>query len=132
MNQKQKSVGLLAILPLFMVAMAPGYIGNADALLGIGVSVTNVPGAANSPDIQTLEVVNYSAKSPQTFNAVYKITSGDADLENIQILFKSDKGNVQTTIGSLAAHSSSINTVKIQAQDPSSVTAEVISYQINN
>lgn len=119
-------------MPLFMVAMAPGYIGNADALLGIGVSVTNVPGTANSPDIQTLEVVNYSAKSPQKFNAVYKITSGDADLENIQILFKSDKGNVQTTIGSLVAHSSSINIVKIQAEDPSSVTAEVISYQINN
>ncbi len=130
MNQTIKNVGLLAILPLFMVAMAPSYIGDADALLGIGRSVTNVPGA--TPDIQILEVVNYSAKSPQTFNAVYKITSGDTDLENIQILFKSDKGNVQTTIGSLVAHSSSINTVKISAQDPSSVTAEVISYQINN
>ncbi len=89
-----------------------------------------MPGA--TPDIQTLEVVNYSAKSPQTFNAVYKITSGDTDLENIQILFKSDKGNVQTTIGSLVAHSSSINTVKISAQNPFSVTGEVISYQINN
>ena len=130
MNQTIKNVGLLAILPLFMVAMAPGYIGDADALLGPGKSVTNVPEA--NPEIQTLEVVNFSAKSPQKFNAVYKITSGDADLENIQILFKSDKGNVQTTIGSLAAHSSSINTVKIPAQDPSSVTAEVISYQINS
>ncbi len=132
MNQTIKNVGLLAILPLFMVAMAPGYIGDAEALLGIGVSVTNVPGTANSPHIQILEVVNYTTKSPQTFNAVYKITSGDADLENIQILFKSDKGNVQTTIGSLFAHSSSINIVKIPAQNPSSVTAEVISYQINN
>jgi len=130
MNQKIKYVGLFAILPLFMVAMAPSYIVDANALLGLGVSVTNVPGA--TPDIQTLQVVNFSAESPQIFNAVYKITSEDADLENIQILFKSDKGNVLTTIGSLAAHSSSINTVKIPAQDPSSVTAEVLSYQINN
>jgi len=130
MNQKQKYVGLLAILPLFMVAMAPSYIVDADALLGRGVSVANVPGA--TPDIQTLEVVNFSDKSPQIFNAVYKITSGDVNLENIQILFKSDKGSVLTSISSLVAHSSSLNTVKIPAQDPSSVIAEVISYQINN
>jgi len=36
MNQKTKKyTGLLAILPLFLVAIAPYYIGAADAIEGI-------------------------------------------------------------------------------------------------
>ncbi len=31
MNQKIKNVGLLTILPIFMIALAPDYIGDADA-----------------------------------------------------------------------------------------------------
>jgi len=130
MNQKKKYVGLLAILPLFMVTIAPYYITEADALLAGGTPVTNVLGA--TPDIQSIDVINFSGESPQTFKAIYKITSGNEDLENVQILFVSDKSSVHTVVDSLVAHSSSINNVIIQAQDPSSVTAEIINYEINS
>jgi len=32
MNQKTKYIGMLAIIPLVMVAIVPNYIGEADAL----------------------------------------------------------------------------------------------------
>ena len=35
MNQKTKFIGLLAILPLVMIALAPNYIGEADAMKSI-------------------------------------------------------------------------------------------------
>jgi len=43
MNQKTKKyTGLLAILPLFLVAIAPYYIGAADAIEGPQVEVTKI------------------------------------------------------------------------------------------
>ncbi len=43
MNKKQKYVSLVAILALFMVALAPNYIGYAEALSAEGSSdiITN-------------------------------------------------------------------------------------------
>jgi len=50
MNQKTKFVGLLAILPIFMIAFAPDYIGEADAATQYSKGTPNQSfGSAGSP-----------------------------------------------------------------------------------
>ena len=41
MNQTIKNIGLLTILPLFMIALAPDYIGEADAATQYSNCYTN-------------------------------------------------------------------------------------------
>ena len=43
MNQKMKTIGLLAILPLVMVALSPDIISEADAQKGEGSEGTQSP-----------------------------------------------------------------------------------------
>ena len=43
MNQKMKTIGLLAILPLVMVALSPDFISEADAAKAEGSEGTQSP-----------------------------------------------------------------------------------------
>jgi len=50
MNQTQKFIGLLAILPIVMVAIVPDYIGEADAATQYSKGTPNQSfGSAGSP-----------------------------------------------------------------------------------
>jgi len=163
MNQKIKNVGLLAILPIFMIAFAPDYIGEADAATQFSKGTPNqsfgsvdspVCGGAlcgestgniqptqirtneaprvDPPVIEIVSVNNFSGESPNTFNAVFELSAGSQNLENVQILVESDTQTVLSTTGGVFAHDSVINTVKIKAQDPNSVTATIVDYILND
>jgi len=163
MNQKIKNVGLLAILPIFMIALAPDYIGEADAATQYSKGTPNQSfGSAGSPvcggalcgestgniqptQLQTNEepridppviwivsVNNFSDESPNTFNAVFELSAGSQNLVNIQVLVESDTQKVLTTTGGIFAYDSVINTVKIKAQDPNSVTTTIVDFILND
>ena len=163
MNKTIKNVGLLAILPLFMIALAPDYIVEADAATQYSKGTPNQSfGSAGSPvcggalcgestgniqptQVRTNEeprvdppiiwiisVNNFSGESPNTFNAVFELSAGSQNLENVQVLVESDTQKVLTTTGGIFAHDSVINTVKIKAQDPNSVTATIVDYILND
>ncbi len=163
MNKTIKNVGLLAILPIFMIALAPDYIGEADAATQFskgnpnqsfgsagslvcggalcGESTTNaeptqvvsneVP-KIDPPVIWIISVNNFSGESPNTFNAVFELSAGSQNLVNIQVLVESDTQKVLTTTGGIFAYDSVINTVKIKAQDPNSVTTTIVDFILND
>jgi len=163
MNKTIKNVGLLAILPIFMIALAPDYIGEADAATQFskgnpnqsfgsvdspvcggalcGESTTNaettqivsneVP-KVDPPIVEIISVNNFSGESPNTFNAIVEVSAGSENLENVQVLVESDTQKVLTTTGGVFAYDSVINTVKIKAQDPNSVTASIEDYILND
>jgi len=163
MNKTIKNVGLLAILPLFMIALAPDYIVEADAATQYSKGTPNQSfGSAGSPvcggalcgestgniqptQLQTNEepridppviwivsVNNFSDESPNTFNAVFELSAGSQNLVNIQVLVESDTQKVLTTTGGIFAYDSVINTVKIKAQDPNSVTTTIVDFILND
>jgi len=163
MNQKIKNVVLLTILPIFMIALAPDYIGDADAATQYskgtpnqsfgsvgspvcggalcGESTTNaeltqvvsneVP-KVDPPVVGIISVNNFSGESPNTFNAIVEVSAGSENLENVKVLVESDTQTVLSTTGGVFAYDSVINTVKIKAQDPNSVTAFIVDYKIND
>jgi len=99
------NVGLLAILPLFVVALAPELIGDAYAQ-------------------EVAPVIRI------TFKVIFAVNAGNQNIEDVQIVIESDKNFVWTIINGQFAHDSSINSVLIQAQDPTSITAIIVGYQV--
>ena len=163
MNQTIKNLGLLTILPLFIVVLAADYIVEADAATqyskgtpnqSFGSAGSPVCGGAlcgestgniqptqvetneepkvNPPVIWIVSVNNFSGNSPNTFNAVFDLSAGSQNLENVQVLVESDTAKVLATTGAIFAYDSVINTVRIQAQDPNSVTATIVDYILND
>jgi hypothetical protein len=66
MNQKMKTIGLLAILPLVMVALSPDLISEADAQKGEGSDGTQSPksyGSATSKIVCGDQLCNADKKS---------------------------------------------------------------------
>jgi len=119
MNQKIKYIGLLAILPLAMVALAPELVDDAYAQKA-------------APVVKIVSVNNFSGESENTFNAIFQLSAGNENVEDVLIVIESDRDIILTTVNSLFAQDSSINSVKIQALDPTSITATIVHYQINN
>ncbi len=167
MNQKIKYIGLFAILPLAMVALAPELIGDAYALQKAEGSPGTAPpksyGSATAdivcggalcgettdnsvpistvshevpkidpPVIRIVSVTNFSGESENTFNAIFQLSAGNENIEDVQIVIESDRDVIWTIVNGLFAHDSSINSVKIQAIDPTSITAIIVDYQIND
>ena len=124
MNKTIKYAGLVAILSVaWSIAISSDYIGVADAKKADGIAI---------PIVGIVSVNNYSAESPNTYNAVFQLQAGDSNIEKVEIVVKSDIDAVLTNINGLFAHDTSINSVKIGANDPSSITAEIFKYQIND
>ena len=119
MNQKIKYIGLLAILPLAMVALAPELVDDAYAQKA-------------APVVKIVSVNNFSGESENTFNAIFQLSAGNENMEDVQIIIESDRDAVWTIVNGLFAHDSSINLVKIRALDPTSITAIIVGYQIND
>ena len=93
-------------------------------------AIEEVPGV--TPIVRIVGVNNFSGDSLNTFNAIFELTTGDNNVENVQIQVSSDRQSVETTVNGQFAFVTSINTVKIQAQDPTSITAELLSFQLND
>jgi len=166
MNQKIKYAGLIAILPLFMVAIAPDYLESADATKAQGSPGNSSPSSFGAktagivcgdrlcsetasttaittevtyeempefmPTIKTVKVSNFSGESEFTFNAVYEVTAGEKNLENIMIHVQSDADSMDININGLFAHDNAINVVKIKAMDPMTINAKIVGFQLND
>jgi len=93
-------------------------------------AIEEVPGV--TPIVRIVAVNNFSAESPNIFNAVFELTTGDSNIVNAQIQVSSDRQSVETTVNGQFAFVTSVNTVKIQAHDPTSITAELLSFELND
>ena len=111
MNQKTKKyTGLLAILPLFLVAIAPYYIGAADAIEGPQVEVTKI--------IQ---------KNENSYWVTFKVYAGSEDLPAGKLLVTSDVTGKEALFRSVTADSfTSTDRIQVTANDPSSIVAQVV------
>ena len=111
MNQKTKKyTGLLAILPLFLVAIAPYYIGAADAIEGPQVEVTKI--------IQ---------KGENSYYVTFKVYAGSEDLPAGKLLVTSDVTGKEALFRSVTADSfTSTDRIQVTANDPSSIVAQVV------
>ncbi len=103
---------------------------SAADITPVTVEAIEVPGV--TPIVRIVGVNNFSDKSPNTFNAIFELTTGDSNIVNAQIQVSSDRQSVETTVNALFAFDTSVNTVKIQAQDPTSITAELLSFELND
>ncbi len=145
MKQITKYIGMFAILPLVMVALAPNYIGDAEARNSVDRDVV-LPGP--EPDVNlTLKQVfepqesdlnpvkgeRYSSQSSDsvTYQVVYNVyNSGETDVKNVKISVQSDSETIDAKLtGKLAPRSSTI-TVFVEASDPSSITAKIVGFEV--
>ena len=129
MNQKIKYVGLFAILPLFMVALSPDLIGDADARKGNGVDGDFV---SQAPYIEKVSVTPFSAESPDSYKASFLVYAGGLPMSDVTILVTSDRDQQTTEIAGISALSSSLATVIIKASDPSSTSVEILDWKLND
>ncbi len=111
MNQKTKKyTGLLAILPLFLVAIAPYYIGTADAMEGSQVEVHRI-----------------LLEHDTAYEVSFKVYAGSEDLKAGKLLVTSDISKGDALFRSVVADSfTTTNKIRIAADDPSSIVAQVV------
>ncbi len=111
MNQKTKKyTGLLAILPLFLVAIAPYYIGAADAIEGPQVELHRI-----------------TQENGNAYEVSFKVYAGSEDLKSGKLLVTSDISEGETLFRSVAADSfTTTNKIPIAADDPSTISAEYV------
>ena len=83
---------------------------------------------ADFPTIQTLSVTHANQIDPVTYILEYEITGGDKNLDVVLISVYSDIETIHTEIPGLPSHSESVQRVIINANDPSSITAHIQSY----
>ncbi len=159
MNKKLKPVGLLAVtLSLFTVTLMFGFSGDAYAVntgsaddgagdhrhnLDTGQSVeeylstldakTTVEAKVDlqGPYFYLIAVQPTSANSDNLYNAIFDVWAGDENVIDVQLAVKSDRESFTTMAGSFNAGDHSITTIKIRADDPSSIDAKILSWNIN-
>ena len=155
MNQKTKYIGMLAIIPLVMVAIVPNYIGEADALNQHFVAIEKLkvlnavseqptaelslvqvfePTETTATQIPTKGFVPRSADDgAKTYQVVYRVLNAvDSDVRNIEISVSSDTQTVSGELqGDLEIKRSTIS-VLIQAHDPASISAEIADFDFRN
>ena len=145
MKQITKYIGMFAILPLVMVALAPNYIGDAEARDSVNRNVVladPVPDVnltlkqtfePHESDESPVESSRYAQESSDsvTYQVVYYVSnSGETDVKNIKISVQSDTETVDAELsGKLAPRSSTI-TVFVEASDPSSITAKIVGFEV--
>jgi len=95
--------------------------------------VSEKPLPEHVPTIQAVEAYHFDAGSaPHAYIAVFKVTAGDANLSNIQILIQSDIDQFDTNLGSLFAGDDTDLVTHVHALDPTTITARVASYQVRD
>lgn len=85
----------------------------------------------HAPKIVIEEVHNFRGSDPTAYIATLKITAGNQNLEDIQIVVQSDSDSVSSEVGGLFARDDTTNVVRIHADDTSTIVATVTSYQLS-
>ncbi len=146
MKQITKYIGMFAILPLVMVALAPNYIGDAEARnsvdrdvvlpepeADVNLTLKQVFGPQES-GFSPVETSRYSSESSDsiTYQVVYSVNnSGETDVKNVMISVQSDTETVDAElIKSKSGRQSSLITVFVEASDPSSITAKIVGFEV--
>ncbi len=145
MKQITKYIGMLAILPLVMVALAPNYIGDAEARNSVNRDVVlaePVPDVnltlkqvfePQESDLNPVKGERYSSQSSDsvTYQVVYNIyNSGETDVKNVMISVHSDMETVEGKLsGKLDVKHSTI-TVLVKAVEPVLINAKIVGYEI--
>jgi len=80
------------------------------------------------PTIQTMTIVHANQIDPSTYILEYEVTAGNRDLSVVRISVQSDIETVHSEIPTLQANTKGIQNVIINANDPSSITASIESY----
>jgi len=146
MKQITKYIGMLAILPLVMVALAPNYIVDAEArnsvdrdvvlplpVPDVDLTITQIsePQESTESSVMTTRYTEESSDS-MTYRVVYQITNfGETDVKNVMISVESDTETVDAElIKSKSGRNSSLITVFVEAIDPSSITGKIVDFQV--
>jgi len=109
-QKTKKYTGLLAILPLFLVAIAPNYIGAADAI--------------EAPQVEPHRV---TIEHGNAYEVSFKVYAGSEDLKAGKLLVTSDISEGEALFRSVAAESfTTTNKIRIAADDPNSIVAQVV------
>ena len=156
MNQKTKYIGMLAIIPLVMIAIVPNYIGEADASNQHFVAIEKLkvlnavqeqptaelslvqvfePTESAATQIPTKGFVPRSADDgATTYKVLYRVLNAvDSDVRNIEISVSSDTQTISGELsGNLHPTRNSIISVMIQAHDPASISAEIADFDFRN
>jgi hypothetical protein len=146
MKQITKYIGMFAILPLVMVALAPNYIGDAEARDSVNRDVVladPVPDVdltlkqvfePQESDTTSVKTERYSSETSDsiTYQVVYIVSnSGETDVKNVMISVQSDTETVDADLsGSKSGRNSSLITVFVEASDPSSITAKIVGFEV--
>jgi len=118
MIQKTKYIGMLAILPLVMVALSAGYIGEADAAVVEKKSAIMEDGGTSYDVIFTIFAEDKPSDAGYERNSIA--------LEAGKLLVTSDKASKEIPFGSVRAGSHTSVHLRIIADDPDSITASFI------
>jgi len=146
MKQITKYIGMFAILPLVMVALAPNYIVDAEArnsvdrdvvlplpVPDVDLTIKQISGPQESTETPVVSS-RYTQESSDavTYRVVYKITNfGETDVKNVMISVQSDTETVDADLlGSKSGRNSSLITVFVEAIDPSSITGKIVGFEV--
>ena len=146
MNQKTKYIGILAIIPLVMVAIVPNSIGEADASNQHFVAIEKLKQLNAVPEQPTAELSLVQVFEPKettatqiptkgfvprsadddatTFQVLYRVINAvDSNVQNVEISVSSDTQTVSGELpGDLHPTRNSIISVLIKAHDPASIS----------
>ena len=137
---------MFAALSLVMIALAPNYIGDAEArnsvdrdivlpvpVPDVDLTLTQVlePQVSTESSVKTTRYTEESSDTV-TYRVVYKITNfGETDLKNVMISVQSDTETVDADLlGSKSGRNSSLITIFVEAIDPSSITGKIVGFEV--
>ena len=137
---------MFAALSLVMVALAPNYIGDAEArnsvdrdvvlplpVPDVDLTITQVSEPQES-DVTSVQTTRYTQESSDsvTYRVVYIVSnSGETDVKNVMISVQSDTETVDAElIKSKSGRNSSLITVFVDAIDPSSISGKIVGFQV--
>ena len=145
MKQITKYIGMFAALSLVMIALAPNYIGDAEARTlekkvvlpepqpDVDLTITQVlePQESTESSVKASRPAQESSDSV-TYRVVYKITNfGETDVKNVMISVQSDTETVDAElIKNKSGRNSSLITVFVDAIDPSSISGKIVGFQV--
>ncbi len=157
MNQKITYIGMLAIIPLVMIAIVPDYIGEADASNKHLIAIEKLKELNKAPEQLTAELSLVQMLEPKetksfpvksvtkfversaddgaaTYKVLYRVLNAvDSDVRDIEISVSSDTQMLSEDLpGDLHPTRNSIISVMIKAYDPASISAEIVDFDFKN
>jgi len=136
---------MFAALSLVMIALAPNYIGDAEARNSVArdivlplpepdvdltIKQVSEPQESDETSVETTRYTQESSDSV-TYRVVYKIDNfGETDVKNIMISVQSDTETVDAELPGKLQERRSLITVFVEASDPSSITGKIVGFQV--